>query len=154
MHLSKKAVMIFILALIVAVSGCCACCDFSFTPTPAPGGGDNLPSGNTYGNYYQNDQGPSAEDIQKSSATLSKAADSLDIVDKAAFLECLSNEAKHRYSSGEMSTDGAKRLAGAIRNAKIAKQYSNEIIYETTISGESLYFSTMKEDGQWKIDTI
>lgn len=152
MHLSKQAVMIFILALIMAVSGCCALCDF--TPTPTPGGGDNLPSGNTYGNFYQNDQGPSAEDIQKSSATISKAADSLDTADKAAFLECLSNEAKPRYSQGEMAADGAKKLAGALRNAKIVKQYSNGIFYETVIGGESLYFSTRKEGGQWKIDAI
>lgn len=152
MHLSKQVVMIFILAIIMAVSGCCALCDF--TPTPAPGGGDNLPSGNTYNNYYQDDQGPSAEDVQKSSATISKAADSLDTADKAAFLECMSNDAKSRYGSGEMSADGAKKLAGALRNAKIAKQYSNEIIYETIIGGESLYFSTTKEGGQWKLDSI
>jgi hypothetical protein len=152
MHLSKKAVMIFILALIMAVSGCCCCCSFPTTPTP--GGSDNLPSGNTYSNYYQNDQGPSAEDIQKSSATISKAADSLDNADKAAFIECLSNEAKPRYSSGEMAVDGAKKLAQALRNAKIVKQYSNAILYETTVGGESLYFSTMKEGGQWKIDSI
>ncbi len=152
MHLSKQAVMIFILALIMAVSGCCACCDF--TPTPTPGGGDNLPSGNTYSNYYQNDQGPSAEDIQKSSAIISKAADSLDSADKAAFLECLTTETKTGYISGEMSADGAKKLAGALRNARIVKQYSNEILYGIEINGESLYFSTTKEGGEWKIDSI
>ncbi|HEY3274145.1 MAG TPA: hypothetical protein VGJ92_10295, partial [Methanocella sp.] len=139
--------MIFILALIMAVSGCCCCCDL--TPDPTPGGGDNLPSGTIYSNYYQNDQGPSAEDIQKSSGAISKAADSLDSGDKAAFLECLTNEAKPGYSQGEMSADGAKKLATAIRNAKMVKQYSNEIVYETIINGESLYFSTTKEGGQW-----
>jgi hypothetical protein len=154
MHLSKQAVMIFILALILAVSGCCCCCNFSTTPTPAPGGSDNLPSGYTYGNYYQNDQGPSAEDIQKSSATISKAAVSLDSVDKAAFLECLTSEAKQGYGTAEMSADGAKKLAEALRNARIVEQYSNEIIYETIAGGESLYFSTTKEGGQWKLDGI
>jgi len=152
MHLLKQTVMVFILALIMAVSGCCACCDF--TPTPTPGGGDDRPSGNTYSNYYQDDPGPSAEDIQKSSATIGKAADALDSVDKAAFLECLTNDGKQEYSSAEMSADGAKKLAGALRNAGIVKQYSNEILYEIEIDGTSLYFSTTKEGGEWKIDSI
>ena len=154
MHLIKNVVAISILALIVVVSGCCCCCSFVPTPTPTPGGDDNLPSDYTYGSYYQNDQGPSAEDLQNSQAVINRAADALDSVDKAAFLECLTAEQQSWYDSAEMSPDGAKNLAAAMRIAKVSKQYSNEIVYETSINGESLYFSTTKEGGQWKLDNI
>ncbi|MCD1295303.1 hypothetical protein CUJ83_09855 [Methanocella sp. CWC-04] len=149
MHLSQRAILIFTLALALAVSGCCACCET--TPTPDD---NSRPSGNTYSNYYQSDPGPSSGDIQKSSSTLSTSADALDTGDQAAFELCLTNEAKKRYSLNEMSADGAKKLAEAIRNARIVKQYSNEILYETTIDGETYYFSTTKEGGEWKIDSI
>ncbi|OPY26030.1 MAG: hypothetical protein A4E28_02744 [Methanocella sp. PtaU1.Bin125] len=152
MHLIKHAVLIVLLALIMAASGCCACCDF--TPTPAPGNGDKVPAGYTYGQYYQNDPGPSSEDVRQSEATLRRAAEALDAVDKAGFLECLTAEAQQEYASAEMSADGAKALAAALRNAEIVKQYSDEIVYETEIDGESLYFSTTKEGGEWKIDNI
>jgi hypothetical protein len=154
MHSSKMISIIPILALALAASGCCACCDITSTPTPTPGGGDGLPSGYTYGSYYQNDPGPSAGDIQKSSTTLGRAADALDMADEAAFVACLSAEARGRYGAIDLTGDGAKKLAQGIRDARIVRQYSDEILYEATIDGEQFELSTTKEGGEWKIDSF
>jgi hypothetical protein len=151
MLFSKKMLIIIPLCFCIMASGCLSCCQSTPTPTPVPGSG----STSSYSNYYTNDPGVSTGEIQKSYTTITAASAALGMGDRDGFEACLSKEAKERYGSGfDVSGDGTKKLAGLMTNATVFKSYSNEIIYQVSIDGETYYFSTVKEDGAWKIDSI
>lgn len=125
----------------------------SATPTPIPAAGStSLEQVMADFGVYDNPASPG--DIAVSRATLDFAADALEIRDMDLFRDTLSLDYKRDFASAGFASSGTAVLAGALRDARLAKADENAIVYRTTVDGLTFEIILIPEDGVWKIDAL
>ncbi|MCD1295460.1 hypothetical protein CUJ83_10660 [Methanocella sp. CWC-04] len=141
--MKKLFVSVLLLSSFLAISGCCCLTDIPiYVPVDDNGGEDVKIS------YEQ----VSKAEMDASNKSVTDAAGAIDAQDKQAFLSLMSADVLGSVSGEpDLSTPEAAKIAEGFRNAKLVRTGSYMMDYEMTIDGVTYSFSTVKEDGKWKI---
>ncbi len=93
--------------------------------------------------------------IKESREVLEKSAFAIESGDKAEFIKTMSNDTLGRVKGEpDLSSPEAMKIARGLREAKYIQMVGDVIVYEMAIEDGTYSFTTIKEDGKWKISGL
>jgi hypothetical protein len=87
--------------------------------------------------------------------SIKEAALAIESGDKAGFIKTMSNDTLGRVKGEpDLSSPVAMKIARGLREAKYIQMVGDVIVYEVAIEDGTYSFTTIEEDGKWKISGL